>query len=63
MIITRVSILQLYKSLHRYGQQLKFTDKSYFLKTIREEFRIKETQDIDLLYKKGQALLQNKRII
>lgn len=32
-------VLQLYKTLLRYGQQLKLTDQTYFCNIIRKEFR------------------------
>lgn len=33
------SALSLYKNLVRYGQQLQYTDKEFFLKRIRMEFK------------------------
>lgn len=36
---TRVEILKLYKNLLRYGEQLKFTNKNYFARRIRKEFK------------------------
>lgn len=36
---TRSQILQLYRSLIKYGEQLKLTDKTFFLKKIKNEFR------------------------
>lgn len=36
---TRQQVLRLYKHLIRYGNQLQFTDKSYFLGRVRREFR------------------------
>jgi len=51
MTISKTSILQLYKNLFRYGQQLKFTDKTFFHQTIRENFNNKEIKNIDILYK------------
>lgn len=38
-VITKLQILKLYKDLLRYGQNLKLTDKDYFCKRIRGEFR------------------------
>lgn len=37
---TSREVLQLYRKLLRYGQQLKFTDQNYFNKRIRKEFRL-----------------------
>ena len=51
MTISRASILHLYKDLFRYGQQLKFTEKTFFYQTIREKFNNKEIQNIDIVYK------------
>lgn len=42
---TSRQVLQLYRKLMRYGQNLKFTDQEYFRRRIRKEFRInKELQ-------------------
>lgn len=38
MTISKNLILQLYKSLYKYGQQLKYTDKGYYFKSIRKQF-------------------------
>ena len=38
----KVQVLQLYRSFMRYGEQLKLTDKTFFLKRIRSEFRKKK---------------------
>ncbi len=38
MTISKNLILQLYKSLYKYGQQLKYTDKDYYFKSIRKQF-------------------------
>jgi hypothetical protein len=55
MIISRQSILKLYKGLYKYGQQLKYTDKDYYFKYIRNQFdSVKESQDskkVERLYK------------
>jgi hypothetical protein len=55
MIISRQSILQLYKGLFKYGHQLKYTDKDFYFKYIRNQFdSIKESQDnkkLERLYK------------
>lgn len=36
---TKNQILQLYRQILRYGQQLKLTDKEYFKGRIRDEFK------------------------
>lgn len=51
----REQILNLYKQLVRYGKQLTFTDKSYYLKRIRTEFRknqfLEKPEEIDFNFK------------
>jgi hypothetical protein len=42
---TARQVLQLYRELLRYGRQLQFTDKDYFAKRIRNEF--KQAKDIE----------------
>lgn len=55
MIINRQSILHLYKRLYKYGQQLKYTDKDFYFRYIRNQFEsVEESQDnkkIERLYK------------
>lgn len=36
---TITQVIRLYKDLLRYGQELKHTDKQYFYKRIRKEFK------------------------
>lgn len=36
---TSQQVLRLYKHLIKYGNQLKLTDQSYYLKRIRKEFK------------------------
>ena len=58
MPISTSSILGLYKSLYRYGQHLKYTDKSYYYDYIRNQFQsvAKENpQTIETLYKVGDS--------
>jgi hypothetical protein len=47
-------VLQLYRDLLRYGQQLQFTDKDYFARRIRKEFKqaknIESAEDINFYY-------------
>ena len=47
-------VLQLYKALLRYGDNLKFTDKQYFFRRVREEFeknREATAADVEFLKK------------
>jgi hypothetical protein len=65
MTIKKSLILQLYKDLFKYGQQLKYTDKNFYLNYIRNQFNIAGSQDykqIEILFK-GETLLKNKRVI
>ena len=51
---SKSQILQLYRSLMRYGQELKLTDKAFFSQRIRSEFNRKkllsEPQSIKTAY-------------
>lgn len=51
----REEVLRLYKHLIRYGNQLQFTNKNYFLQRIREEFRknssLNSSEDIEYHFK------------
>ncbi|GLG95182.1 Uncharacterized protein GBIM_02219 [Gryllus bimaculatus] len=53
---TSSQVLGLYRNLMRYGKQLQFTDKSYFLNRIRKEFKKKknltELEDIKFQYER-----------
>lgn len=55
MIPTRTQILKLYKHLHRYSNSLQFTDKKYFMRKVRAEFRDAKTlenpKDIEFAFK------------
>ena len=56
MPISKSSILGLYKSLYKYGQHLKYTDKSYYYDYIRNQFQSvarENPQKIETLYKVG----------
>lgn len=44
-------VLRLYKELLRYGQDLKYTDKPYFYRRIKQEFR------------KNKSLSENEEIL
>ena len=39
MEYSRVATLNLYKSLLRYGNSIKLTDKAFYLRVVREEFK------------------------
>lgn len=60
-------VLALYKGLIRYGKNLKYTDKKYFIERIREEFKKhkddQNQEDIIFAFQRGVSLLNNKRII
>lgn len=66
-IPTGRQVLQLYRDLLRYGRQLQFTDKDYFARRIRKEFKqaknIDNAEDIKFYYQRGLALLKNKRVV
>lgn len=51
----REQVLNLYKQLVRYGKQLNLTDKNYYLKRIRTEFRknqfLEKAEEIDFNFK------------
>ncbi len=54
-ILTKENILQLYKNIYKYGLQLKYTDRDFFNKYIRNQFQNKDiendTEKINRLYK------------
>ncbi|KDR08761.1 hypothetical protein L798_01572 [Zootermopsis nevadensis] len=66
-IPTGRQILRLYRDLLRYGRQLQFTDKNYFARRIREEFKqaknTEKVEDINFYFQRGLALLKNKRVV
>ena len=54
MSTSRQSILELYKIFCKYGQNLVYTDKEYFYKYIRYQFKatnIKNPEEIDIFFK------------
>lgn len=59
-------ILKLYKHLLRYGQQLKFTDKEYFLKRTKTEFKhnkeLTDKDEISFKFEKGIILLLRRSV-
>ncbi|KAL3270117.1 hypothetical protein HHI36_009176 [Cryptolaemus montrouzieri] len=67
MSVTSSQVLKLYKDLLRYGQQLKYTEKSYFNKRIRNEFRknqnLEDTAEINLNYERGLTILIRRSVV
>jgi len=39
MEYSRLAVLNLYKSMLRYGNSIRLTDKDFYLRVIRQEFR------------------------
>ncbi|KAK3909241.1 hypothetical protein KUF71_003840 [Frankliniella fusca] len=66
-LIKPTEVLQLYKSLIRYGKNLKLTDQKFYLRRVREEFRankdLQAPEKIEFMYKKGKSLLEKKRLV
>lgn len=64
---TRQQVLQLYRHLIKYGNQLQFTDKKYFKNRVREEFRkhkeLESAEEVLFNYQRGETLLKNGRIV
>ncbi|XP_011500761.1 PREDICTED: uncharacterized protein LOC105364526 [Ceratosolen solmsi marchali] len=60
-------ILELYKKLLRYGANLKFTDKKYYIHRIRKDFldnrNLTDKKEIEFHYKKGLEVLKRQRIV
>lgn len=65
--MTRATILKLYKDILRYGETLKYTDKGYYRKKVRQIFKenkeLAREADIDFQIKKGVFFLQNQRVL
>ncbi|XP_048522732.1 MIEF1 upstream open reading frame protein [Dendroctonus ponderosae] len=63
---TQREILKLYKNLLRYGEQLKYTDKTYFFRRIRKEFKthknITDEADVNFKFEKGIILLLRRTV-
>lgn len=59
MSATRNQILKLYKDLLRYGETLQHTDKEFYVKRIKKEFKknrsIEEPSEINFNYKVGHC--------
>lgn len=60
---TRIQILKLYKHLVRYSNNLQFTDKKYFMKKVRTEFKegksLENPKDIEFAFK--VRIFENQR--
>ncbi|XP_058460994.1 mitochondrial ribosome and complex I assembly factor AltMIEF1 [Malaya genurostris] len=60
-------ILRLYRDLHRYGSQLQFTNREYFLQRVRREFdknrAVNDPKEFEFCYKRGRAILDQARIV
>ncbi|XP_051176554.1 MIEF1 upstream open reading frame protein isoform X1 [Leptopilina boulardi] len=60
-------VLQLYKNLLRYRQNLKYTDKDYFTSRIKKIFRqnqcLGDEKIVKFQIQKGHAFLKNKRVV
>lgn len=67
LILNKTTVLRLYKDLLRYSSRLQFTDKSYYLKRVRTEFRsnqsLSKSEDIQFYYNKGVAFLSCQRLV
>lgn len=52
---TRTQVLKLYKHLVRYSNNLQFTDKKYFLKKVKSEFKasksLENPKEIEFAFK------------
>ena len=51
---SRTQVLRLYKDILRYGEELKYTNKTYFKNRVKNEFlsakSAKDNKEIDNLY-------------
>ncbi|XP_065173719.1 mitochondrial ribosome and complex I assembly factor AltMIEF1 [Atheta coriaria] len=66
-VLASRQVLSLYKSLLRYSQQVQYTDKAYFYKKIKSEFKLNKNLDnpgdINHYYNKGLALLERHSVL
>ncbi|XP_055530356.1 MIEF1 upstream open reading frame protein [Wyeomyia smithii] len=66
-VTTKQLVLRLYRDLRRYGSQLRYTDRDYYLERIRFEFEqkrdITDPSEIEYCYKRGRALLDRARVV
>ncbi|XP_065340459.1 mitochondrial ribosome and complex I assembly factor AltMIEF1 [Cloeon dipterum] len=67
MSVARSEVLRLYKSILKYGQELKYTDRDFFKKKIRKEFRscksVESPEEIKFHIDRAKAFLQYKRVL
>lgn len=61
---SRASVLSLYRALLRQGRELRYTDRDFFLATIRREFRknqkLQDPVARERQLEKGLVFLQSK---
>ena len=60
------SAVSLYRSLLRYGKQLKYTDRDFFMKKVRskfEESKSMDSEDVSRLINLGHKILKAKRVL
>ncbi|XP_071051950.1 mitochondrial ribosome and complex I assembly factor AltMIEF1 [Onthophagus taurus] len=66
MSISTTKILNLYKQLLRYGSDLEYTNKGYYFRKIRHEFKtnknLTDPKEISFNYKKGLSLLERQSV-
>ncbi|RWS30903.1 LYR motif-containing protein 4-like protein [Leptotrombidium deliense] len=67
MAVNGKQVVDLYRQLLRFSRTLRFTDKQFFVKRVKTEFRNNRTltdqQKIEFNYEKGLAFLRNSRLI
>ncbi|KAK6166567.1 hypothetical protein SNE40_023224 [Patella caerulea] len=67
MDVTRGTVLSLYRMLFRYGKNLKYTDKEYYLKRLRKEFNgnrnLQDQSEIEHCIEKGNVFLKKNVMI
>lgn len=59
-MLAKIDILKLYKNLYKYGVNLKYTDKSFYIQHIRKQFQLAEPDNhikIERLYKVNALFL------
>lgn len=61
---TREAVLNLYRALLRQGRGLRYTDRDFYLSSIRKEFRknqpLERLEDKERQLEKGEAFLRTK---
>lgn len=55
VIVSKTSVIRLYKDLLRYTKQIQYSDKDYYINRVKSEFRsrknLSEPNDIEYYYK------------